>query len=415
MRGARRTGRVVAGIAVWVGLLVGLVLLGRTRAAELGPPAAELSRWATRRPLRVEVDLVAAAAPSAVTSVALAVGDPVLDWRRRVLGRIESLSVDGTSWGWVHPGTRCRAVLVIDPEVTLPEAARFQARTAPRESATWVVETLLPEHKRELLVRELKAFASEHQAEIVEFLRPLAEEVVAHGMKVLESNLAPALQKHEAEIKKLLDEQRDKVKDDVLPVLKSRLGPSARKRLDPVVRKIGAELRKELPMWTIGWNAALDVIPGTSQDRLEKWWGTFVDEKVVPIIAAHETDLMRAFEQLLEEGIADPEVRKAFAKASARLANDARFKQIVRKIIEDALVRPFDAPALMSKLLDDPAHRARLDRLQQAFAPTLRRVGQQLTIDPETGRIDPDLARVLRRVVFDKDARWVELLEGPAR
>lgn len=415
MRGARRTGRVVAGIAMWAALFTALLLLGRSRAAEVSPAAGELGRWLVRSPERIEVDLVAAASPSAVSSVALAVGDPVLDWRRRILGRVESLAVDGKRWPWVHPGTRCRAVLVIDPEASLPVEPRFQARTAPRESAAWVVETLLPEHKRELVVRELKAFASEHQAEIAAFLRPIAEEVVAHGMKVLESNLAPALRKHEVEIKKLLDEQRDKVKDDVLPVLKARLGPSARKRLDPVVRKIGAELRKELPMWTIGWNAALDAIPGTSQDRLERWWGTFVDEKVVPIIAAHETDLMRAFEQLLEEGIADPEVRKAFSRASARLAEDPRFRHIVRAIIEDALVRPFDAPALMSRLLDDPTHRGRLDRLQQAFAPTLRRLGQQLTIDPETGRIDPDLARVLRRVVFDKDARWVELVESPAR
>lgn len=416
MRGARRSERVLLGGLIWLAGAAALGLLGRSRAGELRGPAAELGRFLTRAPTRLEVELVGAAAPPG--SAALRVGDPVLDARRRVLGRVEALRVDGRDLGplgAIASGTRCLARLAIDPEVALPPAPRFRASTAPRDNAAWVMNTLLPEHKRAMLLEELRAFAAAHEGEIVELLRPIAEDVVAHGMGVLEQNLAATLQRHEAEIRALLDEQREKLKGDVLPTLKKRLGPSARKKLDPIIRQIGGELRAKLPVWTIGWNATLDVIPGTSQDRLEKWWTGFVDETVVPIIAAHETDLVRTFEQLLEEGLADPEVRQAMARASQRLAGDARFKAIVRTIVEEALVRPFDAPGLIAKLLQDDRHRARLDRLQQAFAPTLRRIGQQLTIDPATGRIDPDLARVLRRVVFDKDARWVELEESAAR
>ena len=56
------------------------------------------------------------------------------------------------------------------------------------------------------------------------------------------------------------------------------------------------------------------------------------------------------------------------------------------------------------------AQARRLDRLSRAFGPTMRRIAHKLTVDPETGRIDENLARVLRRVVFLKDSRWVELV-----
>lgn len=407
MRGARKTGRVLLGGALWLLLLGGAAWLSRTRASELRQPAGELARFLTVAPTRLEVELTAG--PAAAGSAALAVGDPVLDRERRVLGRVEALTLNGGQVGAVASGTRCLARLVIDPEVHLAADARFRARTAPRDSAAWVMETLLPAHKRDMLTAELTAFARANEAELLAFIRPLAEDVVQHGMQVLEQNLAPTLQKHEDEIRLLLDEQREQLKGDLLPALKKRLGPSARRKLDPIVREIGGELRQKLPMWTIGYNAALDWIPGTSKDRLEKWWAQFVDETVVPIIAAHEGELVKACEQLIEEGLADPEVRQAFARASRRLAADPRFKTIVRTIVEEALVRPFDGRALLEKMLADPRHKERLERLQRAFAPTLRRIGHRLTIDPETGRIDPDLARVLRRVVFDKDARWVEL------
>lgn len=395
------------GGAVWALLVAGVGWLGHSRAGELRQPAGELARFLVRSPERLEVALVAG--PAAPGSAALAVGDPVLDRQRRVLGRVEALTVNGAAVSAVASGVACRARLVIDPEAALPAGARFRARTAPRDSAAWVMETLLPEHKRKILADELRAFASAHEGELLAFLRPLAEDVVAHGMHVLEQNLAGALQRHEGQIRALLDEQREQLKGDLLPTLKKRLGPSARRKLDPIVREIGGELRQKLPVWTIGYNAALDWIPGTSKDRLEKWWTQFVDETVVPIIAAHEGELIKAFEDLLEEGVADPEVRQAFARASRRLAADPRFKAVVRTIVEEALIRPFDGQALITKMLADPRHRERLEGLQRAFAPTLRRLGHQLTIDPVTGRIDPDLARVLRRVVFDKDARWVEL------
>ena len=48
-----------------------------------------------------------------------------------------------------------------------------------------------------LLQAALEAFTDAHEREIAAFIRPLAEDVIAHGMGVLEANLAEALQRHD--------------------------------------------------------------------------------------------------------------------------------------------------------------------------------------------------------------------------
>ena len=283
-------------------------------------------------------------------------------------------------------------------------------RAAPRD-ARWVVETLLPPHKRKLLQRELTTFVDQNGDALSAFLRPLAEDVIQHGMTVLEANLTKAIKAREEPIKALLDKHRAMVKEDILPVLKARLGDSAKQKAQPILREIGRELWDALPMWSLSWRALFDSIPYTSQNRVDVWWAEFVETKAIPIMAAHEADLIKALEELVEEGAADPEVRKALGDATLRLAKDPEFKELVRGVIEDALIRPFEPSKLFNELWEDEGHQARLRDLERRFAPTLQRLGRLLTVDPETGRIDPDLARVLRRVVFKKDARWVELVD----
>jgi hypothetical protein len=399
----RRPVDLFLGLAIWVSGLIGLTVLVQARAGELGPPAGRLTRYIVGSPRHMVVQLTGE----------LAEGDPVLDGERGFLGRLVELrGADGQriASGPGSPASGTFAALIaIDPEVALPDEPRFVARSAPKD-ARWVVQTLLPPHKREILKRELTVFVDHNGDALSAFLRPLAEDTIQHGMTVLEANLTDALKRREDAIKALLDRQRGMVKEEILPVLKERLGESAKKKAEPILTEIGRELWDALPMWSLSWRALFDTIPGTSQDRVDVWWAEFVETKAIPIMAAHEGELLKALEDLIEEGAADPEVRKALGDATLRLAKDPEFKELVRGVIEDALVRPFEPSELLTALWEDDGHQARLRDLERRFAPTLQRIGRLLTIDPETGRIDEDLARVLRRVVFRKDARWIELL-----
>lgn len=387
------------GAAIWALLGAGLATWSVAAARTAARPLGKLARFAFGSTQRTTVELPGP----------LRVGDPVLDAERRPVGVVASLPAGEN---FLPAGRRGPVVLALDPEHPLAPGARFFAHTAPVDAA-WVVDTLLPPEKREFVLAELEAFAREHRDALDATLRPLAEDVVQHGLEVFEANLSGALARHDGEIQALLDRHRAMLKEDVLPVLKRELGPSAKQKAQPILEEIGRELWDELPMWSVGWRAVVDTIPGTRQDRTERWWREFLDTKAIPIVAAHEDDLVRALEALIEEGARNEHVRAALGGATRRLAADPDFKRVVRTILEEALVRPFDVGALVRRLFEDPEHRSRLRALQRAFAPTLKRIGRRLTTRPDGG-IDPDLARVLRRIVFQKDGRWVEV-EAPAK
>lgn len=404
----RRTHRVLVGGLIWVGALAGVAAAARAHGPDVTEPAGRIGRWMLRPARTVEARL----------DGPLAVGDPVLDERRKPIGRIVAV-VDpqgrslAATWETAAAGVTSSTLFAVtvafDPEVEVPADPRLVSHAVARNDGRWILRTLLPEHKRQALFAELRAFLAENEAEVQGFLRPLAEDAIGHGMLVLEQNLSKALEARRDAIQALLDEHRVMVKNDLLPVLKRRLGPSAKQKAQPLLRDIGRELWDQLPMWSLGWSAFVDQIPGTSRNRMDAWWAEFVENKAIPILREHEDELMKALEELIEEGARDPEVRAALGAATRRLAADPRFKAIMRGVIEDALVKPFDMRELVERLMADPGHQARFKRLESLFAPGLQRIGRRLTVDPETGRIDPDLARVLRRVVFNKDARWVEI------
>ena len=382
-----------------------VVWLTRARAAEFRAPAEELVGYLGAKPQVYERHLPGV----------LRVGDPVLDAERNYLGRVQRIEdlETGLHAEWsvdLPPADVYRVLLVMDPGVELPDDPVFRTHQTPRD-ARWVIQTLLPKAKRDAVLREMQLFLQRHQAKVSGFLRPLAEDVIEHGMGVLERNLSAALESREGEIKALLDHHREMVKEDLVPVIKEQLGPSAKEKAEPILTAIGRELWIELPMWSLSWRAIADWTPGTRGDRVDEWWADFVENTALPIVAEYEDDLIRAMEELVEEAAENEDVRGALAGATRRLADDPRFRALVRGILEDALVRPFELGTLVQQLLADREHQERLAELEQALAPTLQRIGNMLTTG-EDGRIDMDLAQVLRRVVFNKDARWVELVEA---
>jgi hypothetical protein len=403
-----RSLKIGIGAAMW--LVAGLCIAwaSQDKVREFQAPATKLANYLGSRPVDMERFLPGH----------LRVGDPVLGPDRSYLGRVVEIRDARTGAPalrtWDLPeAEHYRVRIRLDPEVELGSDPQFETRRAGHD-ARWILETLLPPPKRDLVMRELARFLDDHQDEVGRFLRPLAEEVVAEAMRVLEENLSAALNSRSAEIQGLLDRHRAMVKDEILPVLKEQLGPSAKEKAQPILTEIGRELWQELPMWSVTWRAVADWAPGTRDDRVQAWWSEFVETTAIPIVTAHEADLIVALEELIEEGAANPEVRRVLSGATHRLARDPQFRALVRGVIEDALIRPFELRAFMGRLLEDPQHLARLRALERAIAPYLQRIAKLITTDPETGGIDPDLARVLRRTVFNKDARWVELVPAEA-
>lgn len=406
MSSPRRPGRFVLGFLIWASLVGGAVTLVSARSKDLGPPAERVLRYASSRPVRIDVTLEAVATDRGW--IVPCAGDPVLAGDERIcVGTIDSVRTDTAA---VATPTFTVAI-VVDPEYDARdlEGATFAFGSAGRE-AQWVFDTLLPPKKREQAWSELVAYTGSHSQEISELLRPIGDQVLEHAMRVLDENLVPTINRHEKDIDALLAKYDASLKEDLLPVLKDELGPSAKEKARPILTKIGRECWDALPMWQGGWAYVKGKIPGLGRDYVDEWWKDFLDNKAIPIVKEHEDELVKAGEDLVKEGLKNPKVRAAFRAEWKKLTADPAFKDLVRAIVEEALVRPFDPKALAKKIAEDPGNRARWKKLEETLDPVLEKIGRDVAItrrpDGRDG-LSPELARVIRRIVFNKDARWV--------
>jgi hypothetical protein len=389
------------------------VSLAVARSTELAPPAERILRYVAHGTSRVERHFEAVPKlpepNDEIPGFAIpTVGDPVFAGEERLfVGAVEKTERDTAA-----VGTPAYTVTIaLDPESDpgMFEDAAYAFEAADRRPK-WVIDTLLPPKKRELVKRELKAYAKAHEKEIEDLLRPIEDQVGEHAWHVLEENIVQATKHHEKEIDALLDKYRSSLKDEVLPILKEELGPSAKEKAKPILTKIGRECWDELPMWKGAWAYTLNKLPWQKKDYIDEWWQDFLDNKAIPILKEHEEELVKAGEDLVKEGFKDPKVRAAVNAELKKLANDPQFRVLLRAILDEALVHPFDATGLATKILEDPGNQERWRKLEATLDPVLSKLGEEIAIaqrpDGRPG-LSPELARVIRRVVFNKDARWV--------
>jgi hypothetical protein len=403
-----RPARFVAGVTVWLAVAGGVASFALARSAELRPPAERVLRYALHRPAHVEVRLEAAHDEAGWTQPV--VSDPVLAGDERTfVGSV--VAVDADPAAVVTPTYVVR--IALDPEYDARdlEGASWGFATASGDAA-WIVETLLPPKKWDLVRSELAAYSAAHSEEIGALLRPIGDQVMEHATRVLDENLTPTLKRHEKEIDALLDRYRGSLKDDLLPVLKEQLGPSAKEKAKPILTKIGRECWDALPMWQGSWAWVKAKLPFQKEDYVDEWWRDFLETKAIPILKEHEDELVKAGEDLVREGFKDPKVRAAFKDELKRVASDPEFKALLRTIIEEALVRPFDVAKVWAEIAQDPRNKEHWRSLQRTLSPVMKKVARDLAVEirPD-GRegLSPAVSRILRRIVLNKDARWVSV------
>lgn len=408
MSSTRSPARFFGGLIIWASLIGGVASFAFARSADLRPPASRVLRYATHAPARIEQRIEAI--DNGYGWAGPAAGDPVIAGEERTfIGHVASVVEDTAA-----VGTRAFFVrIALDPEYD--PADLEGAKVAYGESSgdtAWILATLLPPKKREIVFDELRSYSNAHSVELRALMNPISEQVIAHAEEVLETNLTPTIKRHEKEIDALLDKYRGSLKDELLPVLKESLGPMAKEKAKPILTQIGRECWDALPMWEGGWALIKQKMPFTKNTYIDEWWQDFLEKKAIPILKEHEPELMKAGEDLIKEGLKDPKVRAAFNDIMKRLAKDKDFRDLARAIIEEALIKPFDFPKLWEKISADPKNRQHFMKLNESFAPVMQRivklVAVQMRPDGREG-LSPEVARVLRRKVFNKDSRWVSV------
>lgn len=392
-----RSSRMKVGAAVWMGALLALSQTGPARS--LPTQVSRLWRYAVSGSLEVVV-----ICPPAVTE--LRPGDPVFEESPggglRQVGRVVSWrSVGGLGSG------EARVAIDSTQRHRLGEASRFAVGESSGTPG-WILRTLVPEAKRRLLVAELDQFLVESQEPLMGVATVMGDALFAEARMHLERNLASALETHESALADALKKHGGVWDDQVLPVLSKALWPYARERTSPLLTTCVERIWAELPLTSTMWGALKSRVKESVGFReLDAAWRQELVEIMVRVLEEHADEFQEAFGDVARFAAADPAIRGAVGQLAAEAFGDPAVQEVLKAILRDAVARPFDMRAFVSRMLADPAVRSQLADVERRLEPHLLRVARLLTVSESGREIDPDLARVLRRVVFGKDRRFV--------
>ena len=397
--------RIITGLLTWV--TVAVVLYCWLDAVALSPHeesrrlAADLWQYTTDEPPTVALELEQPAA--------VAVGDPIFviegPGSVRQVGEIRRVSVSELD----VPARR--AVVTEAVAMFYPTAPEFNSDTqltyyATPGSMSWVVETMLPAEKKQLITQEIAATYQAHHAEILAELKPVVVAGFYDAMRVVEQDLGTAIRSRRGELQKLGSRYQDEVvEEEIVPLVRAEIWPIVRKHAEPLANEMGSEMWQRASLWRFGWRYAYDKLPLTEQNLTRQEWNRFLNKDAIPVVEKHSSDMVAIQQRILADVARNPEVRSAVRRNLSRVIDDPEFRDIVWQIVREVLI---DNPRLR-ETLDEHWQSVEARRAIQLAAdriePCVRRIGDLLFGTQEEG-ITPEFARVLRNQILGKDRRW---------
>jgi len=392
--------RLGLGLLVWGGALAVLSVLVLSPAGAAHEPAKRVLRFATESPRRLDVEFPAGRGPAR--------GDPVFVTDPRLylvrVGRVEEV---------VREGSTEVARLAIYPERSdlLREGAGAICYTMPG-TAAWVIGTLLsPEHLK-VVQGMIADFISREGEGIKAALWPELRRALMDVLALYEKKLPDVFARQGDRWEDLFRRHRDGViKEELVPVLKEVSFVLAREKFTPLLDKVGEELWKALPIWSLGFKALWQEVPLTDRDQVRKRFEKYVEEKAAPILNEHSREAMRLGGEVVVESLRDPRVRAALAKVGKAIGSDPTFHGLTEDLWRELVLENPELREVVRRRWEEglrDAVMAAANRLE----PLIRQVVDSVILDESRRAINPRLTRVLRAKVFRKDRRWVRLLPG---
>ena len=391
--------RAAVGALIWAG-----VLYGGSRAI-VSPdgiahePAARLARFATESARRIRI----AFPPEAV----LARGDPVLvrDPERYLLkvGRVFDITREENA---------LVAEILVWPEHAglLREGLTASAFRVP-VGASWVVETLFPPER----LAEMRAMGGEFLRtegdNLERILWPEIKEAIREVVALYEQELPVAIREHSEDWGRIYERHRQGVIEErLLPALKEVTLPIAVDRFSPLLEVVGEKLWKELPVWSLGWRYVVAKMDITDEVKLRARFRKYIEEKAVPILAAHTPEAGEVAVRVIRESLEDPRVKEALSAVFGAISSDPEFLDLLRSLADRLIVRNEDLRRILAERWKAGLRSAVAEAARRSES-LVHRIVDSVVLDEARRGINPRLAQVLRSAVFRKDGRWV-VLEG---
>lgn len=392
MLSSTRNRAAALGLLFWLAVLGAVVFISRHSGAASSsstPPVEQLVEYFANPPLRL---------PARSPGSRLERGDPVFlqtvdGWRQGgYLGRRDS-ETETIQLVWyddqIDP-RRCRLEFHHN-------AGRFDD----------VVQTLLPEEKRQRIKQRLSAAFRDHGQDITAAFRPVVEKSLRQSAPLLEDALKESIERHEDEFKAIGRRWEQEIfKARIVPVLRAEVLPIVREHGEPVAQEIGRELWDRASLWRFGWRALYDKSPLPEKDLLKEEWQRFVEGEAIPVFEAHMDDILEAQKKIFVDVSENERIRDEFEAVFKEMASDPEFQRLIKAVVREAVIDNRQLHAVWTANFKSDQARAAMELAGKRLEPIVREIGDDLFGTKQTG-IDPDFARVLRNQILGKDKRWV--------
>ncbi len=231
---------------------------------------------------------------------------------------------------------------------------------------------------------------------------------------MLQEDLARELQRRQPQLRGLARRwEKSVLEQHLLAVLQEEVFPLAQQEASPLARQIGMELWDRVSLWRFGTAALLDSL--TSGNRVEQEFEQFLQQEAIPVLKQHSRELIHVAQQIMQQALQRPRVRRALQRGLETLAADEQFRRLLWEVFEQVVVNNSRLHQAVQQALSSPETQQALQHLSRDWEPVAQQIGALLLGTPEQG-LTPELTRLLRLHVFGKDRRWLVLVaEGQNR
>jgi len=395
-----RTVRVVTGLLIWIGVLVLILSITVPKDGAAHESTVRLLRFAVAGPRTATITFPA--------GTDLKRGDPVFvvdpDHYLEPVGFVRELRTSGD---------RIVAVLTVFPERPdlLTGGTTATAFTAPA-SAAWVVKTLVPKERLEQIAELTRGFLRAEGSRIADTLWPQVRLGLLDLLELYEKQLPAALSARSEVISALVAKHRDGVvAKELVPVIQEVVLVKAETKFRPFLEKVGRELWKKLPIWSLGARYVWEGVPGTREGQVKSKFERYLKNEAIPLLRTHAPEATRLARELLEESLDDPRLRDALKSVAGEILSDPGTKALLRDLGRELVVKNERLREVLNHRWEAGLKEA-LNVASARLEPLIRKVVDSIALTGNRRAINPRLARVLRTRLLKKDRRWILLTPG---
>jgi hypothetical protein len=280
------------------------------------------------------------------------------------------------------------------------------------QSAAWIAQTLLTSENVRKIAEEWNATMLEHREEIFRLLTPPVRDLILDLEKHLESELPLFLRGHPTEVGEIVEGLRGEFLREKFPeFFVKELWPAAQPRLAPVIQDISREIWDRFPLWGLSWRLAYQALPFTSNDHVEKAWGRFLDDQVIPILKAHSDEVLAATREIAREVLSRGEIVTHLRQAFEGLVESPKFHALSQVFLREVFLDNPRFHETLQRRWESPEVQRVVQVVSSSMEPMVRRMGDVILGTRKDG-ITREFTRVLRAEILLKDLQHLIVHPG---